>query len=478
MDRKIFVTAGILFVLTGCGITERLSSKAVRNDSMGIYLRVPKNWTAGTEGEAIVITEPSGTKIQITSATLPAQSEVLGTDQHSADLIRKFSGKKYKTELQEGWRLNGFYTRTVKAEKGDELEVLWVTAIPRIVTVYEVRMTGKKAQIEGNYARIAEILKRDFLFTKINAVLFDTPLWTVTSSNYGGYTFGLLVLVCIVFMGRYFFIDLWRLIRAPSDVFRDLARGEGFIYPLFWILLAAFLAGAIYGCTLPGEIAKAEHRISQQAEGVRATVQGMTTDPYLQELLVQDARERAIQPLVTYLEVVLFYIPLAVLAAWGVFSFLLFLVLKILRGRLGLFATMKSVTIVFALWSLAGGLIYTGLTAGNTIQQYAGYAIAGWGVFLMLVMAKETGRVGFGVGLVGLAIAAGAVGYGLNYVKTSQFEPVMTRTRAALSPNRALVDVFNTPFSAAPGASSAQTGGSAASGSGSPESRPPTGGTP
>jgi hypothetical protein len=453
MERKRVFLAGILLILSGCGLSERLSTKGVRDDSIGVYLRIPKNWTSASEGEALVVTGPSGVKITITSSSLPAQSEVLGTDQHSAAIIRDFTKQRYKTDLADGWRLNGFYTRTVKAVKGDEMQAVWVTAIPRVVTVYEVRFSGKKGAMEGALPGIESALKKEFRFTKINSIIFETPLWTITSANYGGYMFWVLVLVCIVFLGRYFFIDGWRLVRAPADVFRDLARGEGFIYPVFWILLAAFLAGAIYGSLLPGEISKVEQRIAAQAESTRQAAKGMTTDPYLEELLVQDMRERAVQPLVTYLETVLFYVPVVVLVAWLAFGILLFVVLKIFRGRVALFATIKAVTILFALWSLAGSLIYAGQVRGDPIQQYIGYGLAAWGVFLILVMMRETGRVNFGIALVGLVICAGTVGYGLNYVKTSQFEPVQSQVRGALSPNRRIVDQFATPFSTAPAAS-------------------------
>jgi hypothetical protein len=458
MERRLFLLIGILFFFSACGLNERLSTKPVRNDSLGIYLRVPKTWTSASEADALTVTDPSGVKVKITSVTRPAQSEVLGTDQYSADLIREFKSQKYETELLDGWRLNGFYTRTVKAVKGDEMQVIWVTSLPQIVAVYEVRITGKKNALEGALPRIESALRKDFRFTKINSILFETPFWTITSADYGGYMFWLLVVVCIVFLGRYFFIDLWRLIRAPADVFRDLARGEGFIYPLFWVLLASFLAGAVYGSLLPGQIAEIEQRVASQAEGVRATVKGMTTDPYLQELLVQDVRERAIQPIVTYLDAVLFYIPVVVLGAWLAFSILLFIVLKIFRGRIAFFATIKAVTILFALWSLAGALVYAGTAKNNPIQQYIGYAFAVWGLVLILIMLKEIARVNFVVGLVAVAISAGAVGFGLNYLKTSQFEPVQGKMRAALSPNRQLVDQFNTPFTTAPAATPAPGG--------------------
>lgn len=460
MEGKPFLWVGILLVLSGCGLTDRLSTKAVRDDELGVYFRVPKNWTSSSEDGALTVTEPSGIKINITSAPLPAMNDVVGTDEFSRDLMKDFRKQNYETELGEGWRLSGLYTRTIRMTKGSEAMVIWVTAVSSIATVYEIRMSGKKEAIESSYSRIENNLKKDFLFTKVHSILMETPLWTITSSNYGGFMFGLLVVICILFMGRYFFVDIWRLIRAPSDVFRDLAHSEGILYPIFWILLSAFLAGAIYGSLLPGEIARIEARIWSQAEQVRPTVKGMTTDPFLQELLVQDVRERAVQPIVNYLEAVLFFVPAVVLGGWVVFSILLFIVLKIFRGRVALFATMKSVTILFGLWSLAGGLVYAGQTSSNTVQAYAGYALAGWGVILILIMIKEMSRVNFGTGLAGFAIAAGIVGYGMYYLKTSQFEPVETKMRAAMVPNKQLVDVFQTPFSAGPASSSASGEGS------------------
>ncbi len=447
MNRSLAFGLVLLVALTGCGLREGLGTRGVQNETLRLYFRAPKNWQLRENQKRLLFGLPEGTTLVFYRESVDAQNEIQATEILLQQLRKELRG--WEVQEEDSPRIDLQYARKLIFRGDDEARIYWLVPILDLGTVYVASLQGSGAAVLRAATEVEGLLTRRLHFTTVNPVLFDSPFTEITMQNYYGYMMALLALISVLFMGRYFFLDLWRLIRYPGDVFRDLARGDTLLYAMFWLLFAVSLGGAFYGFRLPHLQVQAQVRVDNMAEAsVRNKVKELTTDRFLQEALFQDVRKRALAPLANFLDDLQFQIPVAIFVSWLGLSILIWLLQWIFRGQASFLGVLKATTLYTSLLVFAGFLLYWGRVGATGLGQYAGYVVAAWVFYLGIVFVRTVSRLKLGPALVILFLALGGV-VGGNYYYFVQYtyqETVLPRVRSQLSPDRNLLSVFLSPL--------------------------------
>ncbi|MFN4182766.1 MAG: hypothetical protein ACK4G3_06155, partial [bacterium] len=204
-------------------------TKPHEDRNLGIFFRHPPQWKVEEQAGGLKIILPSGSFLEVSTQDeiQPLQVEI--TDRTVEKDTAELQKKGYEVGSIRTYRIDSQYVKSYQATKQQEYQRVWVTMLPETLKIYRIRYVAQ------NPSKKEENLIPKFIqtwrFLGTMEVFWTTPFFTITGRNFDVFSLVLLALFSLIFLGKEFWIDLYRLVRVPGDVFRDLSLAESLIYP-------------------------------------------------------------------------------------------------------------------------------------------------------------------------------------------------------------------------------------------------------
>ncbi len=426
-------------VLSGCTVLQNFGTTPYYNTEWGLFFRHPSSLSVTEEKGTLVLKFSGKATLTITTEEELLDRPVEATDRKVKALREGLEKEGFKVSDAGLLRVDGQYVKILEARKESASVRIYVAAIPTVLKDYLFRYEAPAAEFSSDVKGVDQIF-RTLKFTGNYRLVWATPFWTVTGRNMGAFSMVLLALIILIFLWKDFWVDLYRLVVAPGDVFRDTARGATFLYPLFIVLLTGSLTSARMFQNADNLMANFDQMVMTQAQiqSVSAINQ-MTKDEDMRQALLYDVRRRALQPYEQMLTYGPYLIPFLVLALWLVYSVSFFLALVILRQYTTFPWVWKGSSFLFVPFFLSGYAGDMAFLSGSAVL----YGLAGilflWGLYLTIVALAEFGHMRRGnavgallISVVFIALVVGGVGYYLVQNYAAQAASAFTPDRSLL----------------------------------------------
>ncbi|MHA2611466.1 MAG: hypothetical protein V2G33_03675 [bacterium JZ-2024 1] len=420
-------------------------TKPHEDRNLGIFFRHPPQWKVEEQAGGLKITLPSGSYLEVSTQDeiRPLQVEI--TDRTVERDTAELQKKGYEVSEIRTYRIDSQYVKSYRATKGQEYQRVWVTLLPETLKVYRIRYVAQ------NPGKTEEKMIQKFIqtwrFLGTMEVFWTTPFFTITGRNFDVFSLVLLTLFSLIFLGKGFWIDLYRLIRVPGDVFRDLSLAESLIYPIFLFLFSVFLLTAVVTSHKNHYLAQWDSKVREIAKmRSEGKVMELTPDPEMQTMLLADVHNRAMLIPTEIIESLPYVIPTFWALVWFVWGLGGFLGTKIFRGLAtfamiwkslaGLFFPIALATIFFLWYTILGGWWWLLLVLVTGVYS----------LYLSWVCFAEVGRFRLSEGifswiisLIFVSIVIGGMGY-------YSMQNITPRFHSAFNPKAELIEIFAPPL--------------------------------
>lgn len=436
---------GILLMVAGaadCSVLERAGTAPYKNESLGIYFRHPKAWSVSESKGGFVLKISSSAKLTYSSVAEMRDNAVEATDREGDAYIKQLQQGKWDAKQGSSERVDGTYVRTVNASQGDQKQRTWVAAVPHDLKGYLLTYSAPSSEF-NTHLKDVEKLVRTVEFVKETDIKWDNLFFTMTSKNFMVYMLVLVSLISVVFLWKDFWVDLWRLIVAPGDVFRDVGRGAVIVYPILVVFVTGVLLTAkvlSYRSTI---LESADALVTAKANTITMpAIKKATDDPEGQLIMLYDVRRKGLAPYEEALGLIPFWVPLLPLISWFMLGVGMFLGIKIARGQTTFLWVLKGTAFLSIPQFLSAFLSIQGIITGNMVATVFSGIFGLWGLYLTFVAARELGHFRRGEALIALFVAlifqGMAVG-GMEYYWISNYAP---KFNSGYTPNTSLIRGF------------------------------------
>jgi len=430
-------------VLSGGTLLQNYGTSPYYNQEWGLFFRHPSSLSVTEEKGALVLKFSGKAALTITTEEELLDRQVEATERKAKALREGLEKEEFQVSDAGSLRVDGQYVKVLGARKEGASVRLYVSAIPPVLKDYVFRYEAPTGEFSTFLPRVEQIF-RTLKFTGNYRLIWATPFWTVTGRNMGAFSMTLLALLIVIFLWKDFWVDLFRLVVAPGDVFRDTARGATFLYPLFIVLLMGVLSAAKMFQNSDTLMANFDQIVMAQAQMQSVpAINQMTKDEDMRQALLYDVRRRALQPYQQILTYGPYLLPFIDLALWLVFSVSFFLALLILRQYTTFLWVWKGSAFLFVPFFLSSYVGDLGYFSGSALVSGLAGIIFLWGLYLTIVALAEFGHMRRGnavgallISLVFIALVVGGVGYYL-------FQSYATQVSSAFTPDRSLLRGFS-----------------------------------
>ncbi|MGH8104639.1 MAG: hypothetical protein ACREJQ_08975, partial [bacterium] len=333
--------------LADCSVIERSGTSPFKSAPAGVYFRHPKAWSVSDTKDGVAVKISGSATVKVTGQDETRDNDIEASDRAADALIERLKKEGWTASLGSSQRVDGTYVRSLTAKKADRSQKVWVIAVHHDFRDYFVTFSASIGEYEANLPRVDKMVQT-FQFINETPVLHDNVFFTVTTKNYAMFMFLLIALVAALFLWKDFWVDLWRLVVAPADVFRDVGRGAIIVYPI----LVVFITGALLAATVLSFrntiLQTADQKVMQAAKSrSEPAIEKATVDPDGRAILRYDVRRRGLAPYEEVLAILPFWIPLIPLILWFMQAVGLFLGIKIGRGHTTFLWVLKGSAFLF-----------------------------------------------------------------------------------------------------------------------------------
>ncbi len=414
--------------------------------NLGIFFRHPPEWKIVEKEGGLRVEIPGGAYIELTTESEIRSLQVEVTDSTVEKDRQLWEGKGYEVASAKTLRIDGQYVKTFTVEKEQEFIRFWVTLLPETLRIYRIAYYSAPGAGRKNSEYIQQWLQT-WRFLGTRKVFWTTPFFTITGRNYDVFFLVLLSLFCLIFLGKGFWIDVYRLVRMPGDVFRDLSLSESFIYPIFLVLFSTFLYTAAVSQQKDYFLAQWDETVREKSRLLTTTkVEALTTDPTMRGVLMSDVHHRAMlipEQIITSLP---YLLPLISLFLWVVWGLAGFLAMKVFRGLTTFPQVWKSIAGLYFPLALSQIIFLWYITKGGWWLLLLSLLIGAGLLYVMWLCFAEVGRFRLAEGVFSWMVSmiiVGVVFGGMLYYSVQQISP---RFRAAFNPRAEIVETFAPPF--------------------------------
>lgn len=442
MTKTVLRWVGLLVMALGaadCSVIERSGTVPYSHDSAGIYFRRPKAWSVAGTKDGFTVKISSSATITYSSQKEARDNPVEATDRAADATLKQLQKDKWEASLGASQRADGTYIRAVNAKLNDKKQRTWIIAVPHDFKDYLLTYSASSSEFNSHLPE-AEKLISTLEFIKDSPVLYDNLLFTVTTKNYVVFMFLVIALIAVLFLWKDFWVDLWRLVVAPGDVFRDVGRGAMIAYPILVVFVTGMLLTATVLSYRNTFLQNADTAVTAMAK-LRSmpAIEKATDDPDARLIMLYDVRRRGLAPYEDLLGMIPFWMPLLPLVAWFMTAVGMFFGIKIARGQTTFLWVLKGSAFLFVPQFFSGFGAIHGFFSGNLAGSIVGGVFGLWGLYLMFVAARELGHFRRGEALVAVIVTLillGLTGFGIGYYWGTNYAPKFV---SGYKPNTTLI---------------------------------------